>query len=199
MKTIGILGIQGAIVEHEQALRRAAADLRMEIEILHIVLPEELDKIDGIVMPGGESTAMILIGRKNGMLQAVRSKLEGGLPAFGTCAGAILMAKSVRRNEESPESEGAFPFLDINILRNGYGRQKDSFSTHLLSEYFGEEPLPAVFIRAPIIKSVGDNVETLLTFQNHPVLIKQGNILASTFHPELTNDSRIHKEFLKQI
>ncbi len=196
MRTVGILGLQGAIVEHETALINAARNMNMDIKLKRIVEPSDLDAIDGLVMPGGESTAMILIGSKNGMLDAVINFLEKGKPAFGTCAGAILLSKDVKRGENMEGKKGAFPFMDTEILRNGYGRQVDSFSTEL--DMQGGK-FKGIFIRAPIINSVGKDVEVLIEFMGKPVFVRQNKLIATTFHPELTDDTRIHEVFLKLI
>jgi 5'-phosphate synthase pdxT subunit len=198
MLKIGVLSLQGAIEEHERSLISAAAKLEIDLEVNRVILPQEIQRVDGLVLPGGETTAMINIGTRNGMLDAVRSRLTEGLPTFGTCAGAILLSKEVRRSVHSKTTEGAFPFLDIEILRNGYGSQRDSFST-LLSLNGQEKKFHGIFIRAPLISSVGNQVKVLSFFDNNPVLIQQGNILASTFHPELTENSIIHEHFLKII
>lgn len=161
---IGILSLQGAIEEHEKAIQAAAKKLQIDLQTKRVVLPEEIEDIDGLIMPGGESSAMILIGSKNGMLDAVRSRIKDGLPVFGTCAGAILLSNNVKRNERSESKEGAFPFLDIEIHRNGYGRQVDSFSTLMKIE--GEtEKFEGVFIRAPRINSIGENVKSYSNLQ----------------------------------
>ncbi len=195
---IGILSLQGAIEEHERSIQNAADKLNLEIEITRVILPKEIEDIDGLVIPGGESSAMILIGSKNGMLEAVKSKISEGLPVFGTCAGAILLAKSVKRNQDSESKQGAFPFLEIEILRNGYGRQVNSFSTMI--KFQNEEDLfEGIFIRAPRVSMIGDTVIPHAIFRDSPVYIQQGNIIATTFHPELTEDSRIHELFLKLI
>ncbi|MDH5401690.1 MAG: pyridoxal 5'-phosphate synthase glutaminase subunit PdxT [Candidatus Heimdallarchaeota archaeon] len=196
MLKIGILGLQGAIEEHENALLSASKALNVPISLIRLLNPEDLEGIHGIVIPGGESSAMILIGNKTGMLQAVKNKIESGTPAFGTCAGAILLSKRVRRTLNSEVSEGAFPVVDIEILRNGYGRQRDSFSTVINIE---DKPFEAIFIRAPIINTVSNHVEILSLYQDKAVIIQQGNILVSTFHPELSNDNLIHRKFLQII
>ena len=195
---IGILSLQGAIEEHERSIQNAADNLEIKIEVKRVILPSEIEDIDGLVMPGGESSAMILIGSKNGMLNAVKSKIIEGLPVFGTCAGAILLSRIVKRNQNSDSTEGAFPYLDIEILRNGYGRQVDSFSTMLILND-EEEPFEGIFIRAPKIKIIGNKVISHSKLKNDPVFIQEGKIIATTFHPELTDDSRIHELFLKLI
>lgn len=195
---IGILSLQGAIEEHERSVQNAANKLNLEIEIKRVILPKEIEDIDGLVIPGGESGAMILIGSKNGMLNAVKSKIGEGLPVFGTCAGAILLSKSVKLTKDSESKQGAFPFLDIEIFRNGYGRQVNSFST-LMKVQNEEDPFEGIFIRAPKIDKIGDSVIPHASLKDSPVYIQQGNIIATTFHPELTEDSRIHQLFLKLI
>ncbi|MHA2502975.1 MAG: pyridoxal 5'-phosphate synthase glutaminase subunit PdxT [Candidatus Kariarchaeaceae archaeon] len=193
---IGVLGLQGAIEDHEETLRRAAENLEIDLDLRRVILPDEIEAVDGLVMPGGESTAMTLIGKRNGMLDAVRKRLADGLPAFGTCAGAILLSERVRRTSESEEKPGAFPFLHAEIFRNGYGRQKESFSTAINIE--GEE-FRAIFIRAPVFGELGDEVETVASVEGDPVFIRQGNIFATTFHPELAHDTRIHEMFLQSV
>ncbi|MHA2248895.1 MAG: pyridoxal 5'-phosphate synthase glutaminase subunit PdxT [Candidatus Kariarchaeaceae archaeon] len=198
MLKIGVLSLQGAIEEHELALTQASQKLDLNVKLSRVILPEEIEEIDGIVMPGGESSAMILMGKKNGMLNALTQKLSKSLPAFGTCAGAILLSKRVRRNKQSPMTEGAFPLLDIDIRRNGYGRQAESFSTPLKIQDSSNH-FHGVFIRAPVIEKIESKLEILSSFQNKPVLVKQDNLIACTFHPELTNDTRIHELFLKIV
>lgn len=195
---IGILAIQGAIEEHERAILAAATSLQIDVKLNRVILPHELEGLDGLVLPGGESGAMKLIGQKSGMLQAVHRALERNLPVFGTCAGAILLSKNVRRRKETELKKGAFPFLDIEMIRNGYGRQADSFSTIMDIQGIGEN-FKGIFIRAPRIIKISPEVEVLATLNEEPVLIRQGNILASTFHPELAKDTRIHEEFLKTV
>lgn len=198
MKIIGILGIQGAIHEHETIVQNAAKNIAMDIDVRLVVLPEEIESVDGLILPGGESTAMILIGSKTGMLDAILERIKSGIPTFGTCAGAILLAKHVKRNEDSTEKPGAFPFLEIEILRNGYGRQKDSFSTELKINQLDSE-FTGIFIRAPVISKTSDKVEIISQLAGNAILVRQGNVMASTFHPELTNDTRIHEMFLRLI
>ncbi|RMG28066.1 MAG: pyridoxal 5'-phosphate synthase glutaminase subunit PdxT [Methanobacteriota archaeon] len=197
-RTIGLLGLQGAIEEHEATVKEAGKNLGINIEIRQVLLPEDLDGLDGIIMPGGESTAMIKQGSKSGLLPALRDLLANGFPAFGTCAGAILLAKRVKRNAESEIKEGAFPVLDMTILRNGYGRQKDSFSVPLHISKI-ETDLDAIFIRAPIIEEIGEELDVLASFDGHPVIVQKEKILASTFHPELSGNTGIHQYFLKMI
>jgi len=194
---IGVLGLQGAIEDHEETIKKAAQELEVSIDVRRVILPDEIREVDGLIMPGGESTAMTLIGKKNGMLDAVHDQIKSGLPTFGTCAGAILLSHQVRRTPDSDAKQGAFPFLHIEIFRNGYGRQKESFSTEL--DLPDNKSFHGIFIRAPVFGELSDDVEVLSTINDDPVFVRQGNIFATTFHPELSNDPYIHKLFLRAV
>ncbi len=180
---IGVLAVQGAVREHLRAL----ADLG--VETVEVLRPGQLAGLAGIVLPGGESTAMWRLMRASGLDEALRREIEGGLPAFGTCAGMILLAKEITNWPES-----FLGVLDIAVERNATGRQVDSFETVLSLDGLGE--VPAVFIRAPLVKRVGSGVEVLGTWRGTPVLVRQGHILAASFHPELTEDRKVHELFL---
>ena len=194
---IGVLALQGAIEEHIHILKTAGKKIDVDVEVVRVINPIDLDDLDGLIMPGGESTSMTLIGGKTGMLDAVLAKIVD-LPTFGTCAGAILLSKKTKRNENTDVQDGVFPLLNAQILRNGYGRQRDSFSTNLSIKSF-DDPFEGIFIRAPKFESINGSIEVLASVRDNPVLIRQENILAATFHPELTNDTRIHEYFLKMV
>ncbi len=182
---IGVLALQGDFEAHRKRLEELGA------EAILVRKPEQLDEMDGLVIPGGESTAFLkLLGEKGlaKLQEFVRAK-----PTFGTCAGAILLARKV---ENPPQASlGA---LDVSIRRNAYGRQLDSFVGAGKSR-LGEEPLEMVFIRAPKFEELGPGVEVLATEGKDPVLIRQGKVLAATFHPELSDDTRVHREFLEMV
>jgi 5'-phosphate synthase pdxT subunit len=156
---------------------------------------DDLERVDALVIPGGESTTIGFMLGEHDMIEPMRKRIEDGMPVFGTCAGAILLANDVPGpgQERWPRLE----VLDAKILRNGYGRQVDSFETVL--EITGVGTVEAVFIRAPVIGSVGEAVEVLATARDHPVVVRQDNILAATFHPELTDDPSLHRYFLEEI
>jgi len=181
--TIGVLAIQGDFDAHRKRLQELGA------EVILVRKPEQLDQIDGLVIPGGESGAFLKILGEQGiekLKEFVRLK-----PTFGTCAGAIMLAKEIT----NPEQPG-LGALDIRIRRNAYGRQIDSsIRTGLL----GDSPLEMVFIRAPKIESVGPGVEVLATEGKDPVVVRQGKAMAATFHPELSDDTRVHRAFLELI
>jgi 5'-phosphate synthase pdxT subunit len=183
---IGVLAIQGDYLAHKARLEQLGATVTL------VRKPEELDSVDAIVIPGGESSTFLNFLAERGFLEKLR-EFVSTRPAFGTCAGAILLAKDVE-NPPQP-SLGA---LDIRIRRNAYGRQIDSSIQEVTSK-LGGDPLEMVFIRAPKIVSTGDQVEVLAKAGDDPVLVRQGHIMAATFHPELSHDTRVHREFLKLV
>jgi 5'-phosphate synthase pdxT subunit len=174
---IGVLALQGAFREHVRALRAAGA------EVVEVRLPEQLDGLDGLVIPGGESTTITKLARLYGLEEAIRSFAR---PIFGTCAGMILLD---RRH---------LGLADIEVARNAYGRQVASFEADL--ELEGDErPFRGVFIRAPRVRDIGSRVEVLAELDGEPVLLRDGAVLAAAFHPELTDDPRIHERFLELV
>ena len=185
--TVGVLALQGDFREHGRALRRLGAHVR------EVRLPEDLSGIQAIVMPGGESTTIGKLAVRFGVLDPLRAMIEGGLPAYGSCAGLIFAASAV--------TQGAQPLLgvlDVVVQRNAFGRQNESFETAL--DISGlTEPFRAVFIRAPWVAEVGSGVEVLATVRGHPVMVRQGRILGTSFHPELTGDDRIHQMLVDLI
>lgn len=183
---IGVLAIQGDYEAHKAVLEKLGA------EIILVRKPEQLDAIDAIVIPGGESSTFLNFLTERGFLDKLRDFVSSK-PAFGTCAGAILLAKEV---ENPPQiSLGA---LDIRIRRNAYGRQIHS-SIREEKTRLGDKPLEMVFIRAPQIVDAGKDVEVLARQGGNPVLVRQGKVMACTFHPELSQDTRVHEEFLKLV
>ncbi|MER3501959.1 MAG: hypothetical protein IMHGJWDQ_000650 [Candidatus Fervidibacter sp.] len=183
---IGVVAIQGDFAEHMAMLQR------LNVEPVKVRLPQDLEGLDGVIIPGGESTTIGIVGTRYGLLDALRERVEEGLPVFGTCAGAILLAKTILESDQP-----RIGVLDIVINRNAYGRQKDSFEANILVPRLGEVPVRGVFIRAPVIEAVGPEVEALAELDEKPVLVQQGHIVAATFHPELTDDTRLHRYFLR--
>jgi pyridoxal 5'-phosphate synthase pdxT subunit len=191
---IGVLDLQGDVREHVRALGEVGGESRL---VKH---PEDVAGLDGLVVPGGESTTLSMLLESTGLFDAIAERLDtpatgpgtGGLPLFGTCAGLILVAREVLGGRPDQRTFGV---LDAVVRRNGYGRQAQSFETEVVLGS-GEGPrLPTVFIRAPLIVSAGPEVEVLATLDGVPVLVRQGSILASAFHPELTSDRRVHRMF----
>ncbi len=184
---IGVLDLQGDVREHLAALEEVGRQGRL---VKH---PEDLDGVDGLVLPGGESTTLSMLLESTGLFEAIGDRLRGegsALPVLGTCAGLVLLARAI---EDGRSDQRCFGALDVVVRRNGYGRQVASFEGEV---ELGEGPaLPAVFIRAPLIVSIGDEVDVLGRFDGVPVLVRQGPIVASVFHPELTPDRRVHRMF----
>jgi 5'-phosphate synthase pdxT subunit len=187
--TIGILALQGAFGAHELSVRRLGADT------LQVRTPDDLDRVDALVMPGGESTTMSHLLATSQLFDPIAKRLADDMPTFGTCAGMILLSTHVH---DAREDQRSFASLDVDVRRNAYGRQVDSFEVDL--DVAGlEEPFHAMFIRAPRVERVGPGVEVLAEHDGVAVLVRQGPILAASFHPELTDDSRIHERFLTMV
>jgi 5'-phosphate synthase pdxT subunit len=183
---IGVLAMQGAFIEHIAILRH------LGVEALPIRLPAELNGLDGLVIPGGESTPIGKLMQDYELVSELKALGENGLPIFGTCAGMILLAR--RTSDSSLKPLG---LMDITVRRNAFGRQRESFEAELAVPVLGKEPFPGVFIRAPIIEEANSNVEILASLGNGTnVAARQGKILVSAFHPELTSDLRFHRYFL---
>jgi 5'-phosphate synthase pdxT subunit len=185
---IGILALQGDVREHRHAL------IELGAHPVEVRQPEDLAGVDGLILPGGESTTISLLISSAGLRPALSERLEAGMPALGTCAGMILLARDVLDGRPDQLSFGA---IDIGVRRNAFGRQVDSFETDLAVGFLGEEPMHAVFIRAPVVERVGAGVSVLATVDERPVACRQGPVLVTSFHPELSGDLRLHELFLK--
>ena len=184
---IGILALQGAFLEHKQILDT------LGIENIYVKAKEDLENIDGIILPGGESTAMGKLLRDFGILEILKSKIENGFPVFGTCSGMILLAK-----ELSQDDTKHLATMDICVKRNAYGRQLGSFETD--GDFKGiNNKVQMVFIRAPYVEKAKENVEVLSEVDGKIVAVRQNNMLAISFHPELTKDFSVHKYFIEMI
>ena len=186
---IGVLAAQGAFAEHIDTLRK------LDTEAQPVRLPEHLLSVDGLIIPGGETTTISRLLNAYDMMPVIRRLAGEGMPILGTCAGMILLARHVV-GDETPVLE----LMDITVRRNAFGRQVDSFEADLEIPALGEEPYPAVFIRAPYIESADGNVEILATLADGTIVaVRQDNLLATAFHPELTNDLRFHRYFLDMV
>jgi len=183
---VGVLGLQGAFREHQRSLSRLGVDTVVVKRI------NELSGISGLVIPGGESTAISLIGGKS-FLSRLRKLAQGSLPFFGTCAGMILLAREIQGQDDA-----YIRAIDITVARNASGRQVHSFEAQLAVEGIAND-IPAVFIRAPYITRLGAGVSRLAEYEGNVVMARQGNVLVSSFHPELTDDLRIHEYFLSIV
>lgn len=183
MAAIGVLSLQGDFFEHIGVLEGLGAETRQ------VRLPEDLEGIAGIVIPGGESTTIGKLATRFGLMEPLRSLIDAGLPTYGTCAGLIFCSAAVTAG-----SQPLLGVLDIVVERNAFGRQNESFEADVLIDGL-DSPFPGVFIRAPWVAKVGGGVEVLATIDDHPVMVRQGRLIATSFHPELTDDSRIHRMF----
>ena len=181
---VGVLALQGDVREHLNALKALGVEAR------EVRKPKDLEGLKGLIIPGGESTTIGKLARAAGLEEAVRQRV-GELALFGTCAGAIWLAKEILGYPDQPR----LGVLDVAVVRNAFGRQVDSFQEDLQIKGLAE-PFPGVFIRAPVFQRLGEGVEVLAELQGAPVLVRQGRILASAFHPELTGDLRVHRDFL---
>ena len=180
--------MQGAFAEHMRSLQASGARTRL------VRTEADLDGLDGIVLPGGESTTMTMLMERVGLLEPLRKAIAGGLPVFATCAGMIVLARDVADGMADQKGMG---LLDIAVRRNGYGRQVDSFEADLEIAGLEGRAFPGVFIRSPMVESTGD-VEVIATHEGHAVAVRQGNIVALCFHPELTKDLRLHRDFVRR-
>jgi pyridoxal 5'-phosphate synthase pdxT subunit len=186
---IGVLALQGDVREHLAALRDSGASA------CSVRRRSELDSVDGLVIPGGESTTMSHLLRELELLEPLRSRLADGMPAYGACAGMILLASEIRDAGIAGREALPLSAIDITVRRNAFGRQVDSFEGDVAFDGF-DEPVHGVFIRAPWVERVGDGVQVLARAAEHPVAVRQGAMLATAFHPEVTSDRRIHQLFV---
>ena len=195
---IGILAIQGDVIENVSSLVASIADLN-ETATVHVVkTPEEISEMDGLVIPGGESTTIGQMALVNGALKEVKSKVESGMPVLGICAGMVLLANNASDKVVGKTEQPLFDFLDVTLERNSFGRQRQSFEANVSMDSIGISNYNGVFIRAPAISSAGD-VEVLAKLDDKVVAIKKGNIIGTSFHPELTEDLAVHKYFVKLV
>ncbi|MDT8903488.1 pyridoxal 5'-phosphate synthase glutaminase subunit PdxT [Anaeroselena agilis] len=185
---IGVLALQGAFREHRWMLERCGA------EAVEVRKPEDLDDLAGLVIPGGESTTIGKLLVEWGLMDKIRTRAAAGMAIYGTCAGMILLAREIVGSDQP-----RLGLMDVAVRRNAFGRQRESFEADLKVPEFGAEPVRAVFIRAPYIESAGPGVKIMAAVGDHIVIARQGNLLATAFHPELTNDDRIHKYFIEMI
>jgi 5'-phosphate synthase pdxT subunit len=185
---IGVLALQGAFREHRWMLERCGA------EAVEVRKPADLDDIAGLVIPGGESTTIGKLLVEWGLMDKIKERAAAGMAVYGTCAGMILLAREIVGSDQPRLGQ-----MDVAVRRNAFGRQRESFEADLKVPEFGAEPVRAVFIRAPYIESAGPSVKVLAAVGDHIVIARQGQFLATAFHPELTDDDRIHKYFIAMI
>ena len=187
---VGVLSLQGDVREHARSL--------IDCGVLASLVrrPSELDAVDALVIPGGESTTISKLARIFHIFDPIQERIKDGMPVYGSCAGMILLANQV---EDAIVGQESFGGLDVTVRRNAFGRQVDSFETDLTFKGITNPPIRAVFIRAPWVEKVGEGVEILAEVNGHPVAVRSDHLFATSFHPELTGDNRIHKFFIEEV
>jgi 5'-phosphate synthase pdxT subunit len=184
----GVLGLQGDVVEHVGALRRAGANAVV------VKTPRDLARVDALVIPGGESTTVMKLLARFGLEKPIVDRVRAGMPLWGTCMGMIVAARDVADSDQP-----TLNLIDITVRRNAFGRQNDSAELAVPIPALGEAPFPAIFIRAPWVERCGPGVELLAERDGHGVMVREGNVLATAFHPELTADARVHRYFIRMV
>ena len=196
---VGILALQGDVTENFMATMAALHDAGIDVTVSQVKTPDQISKLDGLIIPGGESTMMGQLSMVNGAMNALKELIDGGTPVFGICAGMILLSKNSKDRVMGSTEQPLLDLLDVEIERNSFGRQKDSFQAEISLDPIGISSFQGVFIRAPAILTSGSDVTVLSKFNEKIIAVKQGNILATSFHPELTQDISLHKHFVEMI
>ena len=196
---IGVLGLQGDIEENVAATSEALQELRINGSIDMVRYPEEIEKIDGIILPGGESTVQSTLAAIQRSLPVIKKRISEGMPVLGTCAGMIMLSKRAYDRIVGDTKQKLIGNLDVVIERNAFGRQNDSFEADLSLDMLGKEPFKGVFIRAPAVSEIGKDVEVIGKLNNRIVAVKQKNIIGTAFHPELSGDSRMHRHLINMV
>ena len=198
--TIGILGLQGDIEENITASEDALEHMKVRGTVKAVRYSEEFEKVDGLILPGGESTVMSnLIAIQGGTLQTIKRRISNGMPTMGTCAGMIMLSKRAYDRVVGETKQQLMHILDIVVERNAFGRQNDSFEADLEIPILGRGTFRGIFIRSPIVREIGTGVDQIAKFENNVVAVKQKNIIGTAFHPELAGDDRLHRQFIKMV
>ena len=195
--TIGVLGFQGDIEENIAATKQAFHEMQVEGSVELVRYPEEVEKVDGLILPGGESTVQSTLAAIQRSLPVIKKRISEGMPVMGTCAGMIMLSRRAFDRVVGDTKQKLMGNLDIVIERNAFGRQGDSFEVDLTINMLGKEAFKGVFIRAPAVSEVGKDVEVIAKLNSKVVAVRQKNIIGTAFHPELSGDSRMHKHLVK--
>ena len=187
---VGVLALQGDVREHISSL------IACDVEAVAVRRAQEIESIDALVLPGGESTTIAQLAEVFGIFDLIKDKINGGMPVYGSCAGMILLANQIL---DAKVGQKTFGGLDITVRRNAFGRQVDSFESDIAFNDGSDQAIRAVFIRAPWVEKIGATVEVLASVDSHPVAVRSKTALATSFHPELTGDNRIHRYFIEQV
>ena len=187
---VGVLALQGDVREHISSL------LACDVEAVSVRRPQEIESIDALVLPGGESTTIAQLAEVFGIFDLIKNKINGGMPVYGSCAGMILLADQIL---DAKVGQKTFGGLEITVRRNAFGRQVDSFESDIAFSDGSDQAIRAVFIRAPWVEKIGPTIEVLPYVDSHPVAVRSKTALATSFHPELTGDNRIHRYFIERV
>ena len=196
---VGVLSLQGDVAENIASTKTALSELDKTGTVIEVKTPEQISELDGLIIPGGESTMIGQLSLINGSLKKIKEKIEAGMPVLGICAGLILLSKKAKDRVVGYTDQPLLDLLDVQVERNSFGRQRDSFEAVISMDSLNIPKFNGVFIRAPSISEVGENAEVISKFNEKIVAVKQGNMLATAFHPELTKDVSLHKYFVNMI
>jgi 5'-phosphate synthase pdxT subunit len=197
--TIGILSIQGDVHENLLSTKAAIDELGIDVKVIEVKTPDEIFSLDGLIIPGGESTTIGQLSLVNGSLKIIKEKIENGMPVLGICAGMIMLSKTASDRIVGKTDQPLLDILDIALERNSFGRQKESFEASVSLDSINISKFNGVFIRAPSISDVGSDVEILSKFNEKIIAVKKGNVIGTSFHPELTQDVSLHKYFVNLV
>jgi len=197
--TVGVLAIQGDVHENILSTETALKELGVEGKVVSVKTTEDISKLDGLIIPGGESTTIGQLSLVNSSLKSMKEKIEHGMPVFGICAGMIMLSKTADDKVVGKTDQPLLDLLDIKLERNSFGRQKESFEANISMNSIDIPKFNGVFIRAPSVSDVGSGVDVLATFNEKIIAVKKGNMLGVSFHPELTKDVSLHKYFINMI
>ena len=196
---VGILSIQGDVQENFLSTKAAFDELGIDGNITRVKTPDEISKLDGLIIPGGESTTIGQLSLVNGALKVLKEKIENGMPVLGICAGMIMLSKTVDDRVVGKTDQALLDILDIKLQRNSFGRQQDSFESNISMDSIGIPKFNGIFIRAPSVSDVGSDIEILSKFNEQIIAVKKGNVIGIAFHPELTTDISLHKYFVNLV
>ena len=197
--TVGILSIQGDVQENLVSTKAAISELGFDGTVIGVKTPDEISQLDGLIIPGGESTTIGQLSLVNGSLKVLKEKIDSGMPVLGICAGMIMLSKTANDKVVGKTDQPLLDILDIKLERNSFGRQRDSFETDISLDSINIPKFNGVFIRAPSVSEVGSDVEVLSKFNDKIVAVKKGNVIGTSFHPELTEDNSLHKYFVNLV
>ena len=197
--TVGVLSIQGDVQENIISTKAALDELGFDGTVTDVKTPDEISQLDGLIIPGGESTTIGQLSLVNGSLKVLKEKIDSGMPVLGICAGMIMLSKTANDKVVGKTDQPLLDILDIKLERNSFGRQRESFETDISLDSINIPKFNGVFIRAPSVSEVGSDVEVLSKFNDKIVAVKKGNVIGTSFHPELTEDNSLHKYFVNLV